>query len=187
MADRVFQRSSTPVAALTPPPTTWGGSAAPRRTPPLNTPPLNPQPSRTQPGSAIPLAEAALTAERAGLLSQLRDEIRSRHYSHRTEKAYAGWAGRFLCRLPRELRPRDADVSNVRQFLTDLALGNCSAATQNQAFSALLFLFRDVMRKDLAGLEDVVRAKRPEQVPQVLARGEVTIILGLLRGTPWLV
>jgi site-specific recombinase XerD len=139
------------------------------------------------PSSPTHAAEVALTAERTALLSRLRHEIRARHYSHRTEKAYAGWTGRFLCSLPSALHPRDAGVAHVRQFLTDLALGNCSSATQNQAFSALLFLFRDVMRKELAGLEDVVRAKRPEHVPLVLAGSEVASILGQLRGTPWLI
>jgi integron integrase len=84
------------------------------------------------------------------------------------------------------MRPRDADVSHVRQFLSGLALNNCSASTQNQAFSALLFLFREVMKRELAGLDDVVRAKRPEHIPLVLSRTEVAAILERIRGTPWL-
>jgi integron integrase len=142
---------------------------------------------RASPLPPIAPAESALLAERAALLSRLTEEIRDRHYSHRTAKAYAGWTGRFLCSLPRDLRPCDADVSHVRRFLSDLALGHCSASTQNQAFSALLFLFREVMKKELAGLEDVVRAKRPEHVPLVLARTEVAAILDRLRDTPWLI
>ena len=62
--------------------------------------------------------------------------------------------------------------------------GQVAASTQNQAFSALLFLFREVLKRDLAGLEQVVRAKRSVHVPQVLSRSEVTTILGHLRGTP---
>jgi integron integrase len=124
--------------------------------------------------------------ERTALLARLKEEIRARHYSRRTEKAYAGWIGRFLCGLPRDLPPGDAAAGHVRQFLTALALADCAASTQNQAFSALLFLFRDVMKKELAGLDEIVRAKRPDRVPQVLARAEVTAILAQLRGTPWL-
>jgi integron integrase len=165
-------RFATPIELLTPPPTSALGEVPQFRSVPL--PPASRQ------------SESSLMAERAALLARLREEIRARHYSRRTEKAYAGWTGRFLCGLPRDLRPRDADVGHVRQFLTRLALGDCAASTQNQAFSALLFLFRDVMRKELAGLDEIVRAKRPERVPQVLARTEVTAILSRLRGTPWL-
>jgi integron integrase len=168
---RVFPQSSTPVEVLTPPPMSWSDARSPR--------PVMAQAARPE--------EPALTAERAALLAELGDEIRARHYSNRTGKAYAGWAGRFLCALPGNLRPRSADASHVRRFLTDMALARCSASTQNQAFSALLFLFREVMRKELAGLENVVGAKQPEQVPMVLARTEVAAILDRLRGTPWLI
>ena len=133
-----------------------------------------------------PPSDTVLQAERADLLARIKDEIRTRHYSRRTGKAYAGWASRFLCGLPRHLRARDADTCHVRRFLSDLALGNCSASTQNQAFSALLFLFREVMKKELAGLDEIVRAKRPDQMPQVLSRTEVRTILDRLRGTHWL-
>jgi integron integrase len=172
MARSVPYRFATPVELLVPPPGWVDTSGILRPTRPIVV-------SRA--------SDTALMAERATLLTWLREEIRARHYSRRTEKAYAGWAGRFLCGLSRDMRPRDADASHVRRFLSDLAIGNCSASTQNQAFSALLFLFRDVMRKELAGLDDIVRAKRPEQVPQVLARAEVTAILGRLSGTPWLI
>jgi len=172
MARSVPYQFATPVELLVPP-TGWTDTSRVLR---VALPVPAPQPSDT-----------ALMAERAALLSQLKEEIGTRHYSHRTAKAYAGWTARFFCSLPRGLRPRDADVSDVRRFLTDLALGHCSASTQNQAFSALLFLFRDVMKKEIAGLEDVVRAKRPEQVPLVLARSEVAAILERLRGRPGLI
>jgi integron integrase len=168
---RHFPLSSTPVEALTPPPPSWSDLRTSRAN--------GPQAPRNE--------EPALAAERAAVLAQLGEEIRSRHYSHRTAKAYTGWAGRFLCALPGTLRPRNADVSHVRRFLNDMALGRCSASTQNQAFSALLFLFRQVMRKELAGLEDVVRTKQPDQAPMVLARTEVAAILDRLGGTPWLI
>jgi integron integrase len=124
--------------------------------------------------------------ERVALLRRLRETVRARHYSRRTEKAYVGWSGRFLCALPRDLRPAEADVGHVRRFLTELALSSCSASTQNQAFSAILFLFRNVLEREMSGLDDVVRAKRPEHLPQILAPAEVTAILGHLRGVPWL-
>jgi integron integrase len=126
-------------------------------------------------------------AERLKLISHLRETLRARHYSRRTEKAYLGWVSRFLCGLPRELSPERAEVSHVTRFLSRLAMQDrVAASTQNQAFSALLFLFREVLKRDLEGLDQVDRAKRPARVPQVLSRSEVSTILGRLHGTPWL-
>jgi len=132
-------------------------------------------------------SEADRIAERVQLLARLRETLRTRHYSRRTEKAYVGWIGRFLCGLPRELAPQDVDSAHVSRFLSRLAgQDRVAASTQNQAFSALLFLFREVLKRELGGLEQVIRAKQSVRVPQVLARTEVTAILGRLRGTPWL-
>jgi integrase len=86
------------------------------------------------------------------------------------------------------LLPRAASPSpEITQFLTSLATRrHVSASTQNQAFSALLFLYREVLGRELSGLQDVVRAKRPVRLPLVLARDEVSAILRHLYGTPWL-
>jgi integron integrase len=131
--------------------------------------------------------ESDVRAFRLKLVAGARETLRARHYSRRTEKAYIGWIARFLCGLPREVAPQQADVGHVTHFLNRLAMqGQVAASTQNQAFSALLFLFREVLKRDLAGLDQVVRAKRPLHVPQVLSRPEVATILGHLRGTPWL-
>jgi integron integrase len=166
MARQVPQGMPTPLEVLTPPSASWGRAPAPQAAPP------SPEP--------------AVFEERVALLARLKETIRRRHYSPRTEKAYVGWSGRFLCFLPREVQPSAAGIDDVRRFLTRLAMGRCAASTQNQAFSALLFLFREVLQREMAGLEDVIRAKRPEHVPQVLARSEVGSILSHLRGTPWL-
>jgi integron integrase len=78
-------------------------------------------------------------------------------------------------------------VGHVTSFLSRLAMKDrVAASTQNQAFSALLFLFREVLKRDLSGLDQVVRAKRPIRLPLVLTRAEVWAVLGRLRGTPWL-
>jgi integron integrase len=83
--------------------------------------------------------------------------------------------------------PSEMEAGEVRQFLSHLATArNVSASTQNQAFSALLFLYREVLRHDLSGLEQVVRARRAARLPVVLSRVEVTAVLRHLRGTPWL-
>jgi integron integrase len=121
------------------------------------------------------------------VIGRVRQTLRARHYSRRTERAYVAWVGRFLCALPRQLRPSDAAVGHVTGFLGRLAIDEkVAASTQNQAFSALLFLFREVLRRELAGLDDVARARRPERLPLVLSRAEVAAVLGRLRGTPWL-
>lgn len=120
------------------------------------------------------------------LLDEVRRQVRVRHYCLRTEQAYVGWIRRFILanhkRHPRELGGRE-----VEGFLTTLATqGQVAAGTQNQALSALLFLYRDVLKVDLPWMEHVVRAKRPARVPTVLSREEVARLLALLEGSAWL-
>jgi integron integrase len=121
------------------------------------------------------------------LLEQLRRALRLRHYSRRTEEVYVDWARRFVrscgLRHPRELGPAD-----VTRFLSGLAVDrHVSASTQNQALSAIVFLYRDVLDMPVGWLAGLVRAKRPQRVPVVLTRDEVRRVLRRLRGTPGLV
>ncbi|MGH7547073.1 MAG: integron integrase, partial [Gemmatimonadales bacterium] len=118
----------------------------------------------------------------SSLLAQLRRAIRVRHYSRRTEEAYVGWVRRFVrfsgLRHPRELGERD-----VTRFLSSLAVDRqVSASTQNQALSAIVFLYRDVLDMPVGWLAALVRAKRPARVPVVLTRDEVRRVLSRLRG-----
>jgi integron integrase len=118
------------------------------------------------------------------LLQRTRSVIRARHYSSRTEKAYVGWIRRY-CGAHGGRHPAQMGVPEVARYLAHLALdARVSASTQNQAFSALTFLYRDVLERPVEGLETVTRAKRPVRVPLVLARSEVQAVLGSLRGTP---
>jgi site-specific recombinase XerD len=114
----------------------------------------------------------------------MRSTIRARHYSPRTEKAYIGWAARFLAFC--EPRPvGSVEAADVARFLTHLATRDrISASTQNQAFSALLFLLQEALGREVGDVRDVVRAKRPVRVPLVLSRGEVATLLGAMQGTP---
>jgi integron integrase len=124
-----------------------------------------------------------LEAQRA-LLQRVRSTIRARHYSPCTEKAYLGWVRRFT-EFHGQADAARIGLAEVSRYLTHLATHErVSASTQNQAFSAIVFLFRDVLDRPIEGLEDVVRAKRPVRVPLVLSRDEVQAILGELRGTP---
>jgi integron integrase len=121
-------------------------------------------------------------ANRPRLLDVVRANLRTRHYSPRTEKAYVGWIRKFM-HFHGMRHPRDMGVPEIGAFLSALATReNVSASTQNQAFSALLFLYREVLERELSGLDRVVRAKRPVRVPLVLAREEVQAILSRLRG-----
>jgi integron integrase len=120
------------------------------------------------------------------LLDRVRLSIRARHYSPCTEKAYVAWVRRFVV-FHGKRHPDVMGAPEVAGFLAHLASkGRVSASTQNQAFSALLFLYREVLGRELAGLEDTPRAKRPVRVPLVLSREEVNTVLRHVRGTPWL-
>ncbi len=118
------------------------------------------------------------------LLDQLRDRIRVKHYSIRTEAQYVQWVRRFIL-FHGKRHPRDLGAPEVEAFLTHLAVeGGVAAATQNQALSALLFLYREVLGIDLPWLDNVTRAKRPQRLPVVLTRDEVRAVLGRMEGTP---
>lgn len=111
------------------------------------------------------------------LIEEVRRRIRARHYSVRTERAYVGWVRRFVLANGRR-HPRELQAVHVEAFLTALAVeGHVAASTQNQALAALLFLYREVLGVSLEGLEDIVRAKRPQRVPTVLSRAEVSALL----------
>ncbi|MDO9695684.1 MAG: integron integrase [Candidatus Latescibacteria bacterium] len=121
------------------------------------------------------------------LLDRVRSAIQVRHYSRRTEKAYVCWVRRFVifhgCR-----HPIDMGQKEIAAYLSHLAEARkVSASTQNQALSALLFLYREVLETDPGWVEDVVRAKRPVRVPVVLTAPEVAALLEHLHGAPWLV
>jgi integron integrase len=120
------------------------------------------------------------------LLDRVRHACRARHYSIRTEDAYARWAERFI-RFHRIRHPLDLAEPEVNAFLTDLAVnGHVAASTQNQALAALLFLYDAVLGRPLDELA-VVRASRPRRVPVVLTRDEVRAVLGRLDGVHGLI
>jgi len=120
------------------------------------------------------------------LLDEVRARIRARHYSLRTERAYVGWIRRFILANARR-HPRELGAPEVERFLTQLAVeGQVAASTQNQALSALLFLYREVLQVKLPWMEDVVRAKHSRHVPTVLSRDEIQALLARMDGRSWL-
>jgi integron integrase len=120
------------------------------------------------------------------LLDQVRGKIRLKHYSLRTEQAYTDWIRRFI-RFHGTRHPREMGAAEVEAFLTHLAVeGKVAASTQNQAKSALLFLYKEVLESELPWLDNVEQAKAPKRLPVVLTRAEVQALLTRLDGTHWL-
>ena len=121
------------------------------------------------------------------LLDQVRGKIRLKHYSIRTEQAYVDWIKRYILHFGKR-HPRDMGAAEVEQFLTYLAVNrNVSASTQNQAKSAILFLYKQVLGLELPWLDNVEQAKTPKHLPVVLTIHEVQSLLSRLSGTHWLI
>ena len=112
------------------------------------------------------------------LLDRVRNAIRVRHYSPRTEEAYVMWIRRYILYHGKR-HPSAMGANDVNAFLSHLAVDRTvSASTQNQALSALLFLYRHVLEEPLPWIDDIVRAQRPERLPVVLTIDEVRQVIG---------
>ena len=117
------------------------------------------------------------------LLERVIQAIRVRHYSLRTEEAYVCWIKRFI-KFHKNRHPNEMGEPEITQFLTYLATQrHVAASTQNQALSAILFLYQHVLQKELPWLDDVVRAKKPKRIPVVLSKNDVAALLKELSGT----
>src|SRR3989442_10010303 len=115
---------------------------------------------------------APSSAPKPRLLDQVRAAIRARHYSKRTEKSYVDWIKRFIF-FHNKRHPIEMGEAEINKFLTDLAVNKkVSASTQNQALSAILFLYQYVLKKELQWITRAVRAKKPERLPVVLTDPE---------------
>jgi integron integrase len=120
-------------------------------------------------------------------MEQVRRAIRLRHYSRRTEEAYAGWIRRYI-RFHGIRHPDALGPEHITSFLSALATdGHVSASTQNQALCAVLFMYRVVLGRDLGDIQGVVRARALKRLPVVLSRSEVKAVLAHLEGTSQLV
>lgn len=140
--------------------------------------------SRSKAGDATPVGHTSARAPK--LLDQVRARVRRLGYSSRTEEAYVGWVRRFILANGVQ-HPRALGAPEVERFLTRLAVQeHVSASTQNQALSALLFLYRQVLGIELPWMENITRAKKPERLPLVLSREEVQAVLNELNGVRWL-
>jgi integron integrase len=125
----------------------------------------------------ISIPGAGVQPQSPRLLDQVRDRLRLKHYSLRTESAYVGWIKRYIL-FHGKRHPREMGKAEVEAFLTSLAVErNVSASTQSQALSALLFLYGEVLGVDLPWLDGITRAKKPARLPTVLTREEVAALL----------
>ncbi len=140
-----------------------------------------------RPGPTTPATTAAIPLpQQPKLLDRLRDALRSRHYSRRTEQCYCHWVKRFIF-FHHVRHPAEMAEPEINAFLTHLAVNEkVSASTQNQALSAILFLYRHVLGRPIGNLGEVVRARRPTRLPVVLTRPEVKGLLGQLEADRWL-
>jgi len=137
-------------------------------------------------GESGAITGAGAAARKPTLFAEVRRRMRLKHYSVATERICVQWMRRFIFANGRR-HPRELGGEEVERFLSRLATeGDVAASTQNQALSALLFLYREVLRIDLPWMENVVRAKRPRRVPVVLADDEVTRLLAAMDGRTWL-
>ena len=119
------------------------------------------------------------------LLDRVRDAIRLKHYSIRTEQAYVAWIRRFIL-YHRKKHPMDMGENEIRDFLTHLAVkGKVAASTQNQALNAIVFLYKQVLQRELGDFSQAVRAKRPIRKLVVLTPGEVNLLLKCLSHKPY--
>jgi integron integrase len=120
------------------------------------------------------------------LLDQVRDTIRRKHYSIRTEQSYIDWIKRFIY-FHNKQHPRDLSESHITEFLNFLAVQKkVASSTQNQALCAMVFLYREVIKKDLSQFVDLVHAKRPSRLPVVFTPDEIRTILLQLDGVTWI-
>ena len=137
---------------------------------------------------AAPITSAVPEAAPAPkLLDRMRNHLRTRHYSIRTETAYVDWARRFIL-FHGKRHPQEMGGAEVEAFLTHLAVNrHVSASTQNQAKAAILYLYKQVLQIELAWLDEVVQAKTPKRLPVVLTASEVRSLLLHMQGTTGLV
>ncbi|MEK7811751.1 MAG: integron integrase [Pseudomonadota bacterium] len=132
-------------------------------------------------------SDKSTTLKPPKLLDQVRDKLRVKHYSIRTEQAYLGWIKRYIY-FHDKTHPKDLGAQDIEAFLTHLAVaGKVSASTQNLAKSSLLFLYREVLEIQLPWLDNVTQAKAPKRLPVVLTVAEVQSVLSRLSGSHLLI
>ena len=118
------------------------------------------------------------------LLDQVKTHLRSLHYSRRTEESYINWIKRFII-FNNKIHPEQIGKDQIRKFLNHLAVErNVSASTQNQALQAILFLYKEIIHKDVGWVDDIQRPVKPKHIPVVFSQSEARIVLNNMSGLP---
>ena len=116
------------------------------------------------------------------LLDQVRETIRTKHYSIRTEQSYVQWVRRYIL-FHNKRHPKDMGEKEINEFLKHLAVNrNVTASTQTQALCAILFLYKEVLNEEIGFVENIYRAKKPRRLPVVFTRQEIREIMQHLSG-----
>ncbi len=116
------------------------------------------------------------------ILDQLRNRIRAKHFSLRTEQNYVQWIKRFIL-FHHKRHPREMAAKEINEYLTYLAVkANVAAATQNQALNAIIFFYREILNRDIPNIGEFIRAKTTQRLPVVLSKDEVNHLLNHLEG-----
>ncbi len=139
-------------------------------------------------GTALAVHEAGPAgARQPRLLDRVREAIRTRHYSRRTEKTYVAWIRRYIL-FHGKRHPTEMGAAEITRFLTSLAVdGKVAAATQNQALNALVFFYKEVLGRPFGELGEVLRASKPKRLPEVLTVEQTRRLLEGMFGTPQLI
>jgi integron integrase len=125
--------------------------------------------------------------QKVKLLDQVRNELRVKHYSLRTEKSYTSWIKRFIL-FHNKRHPNEMGADEIRAFINHLAIkDHVSSSTQNQALQAILFLYKNILKKDIEFINEISRAKKIKHLPIVFSKSETTKIFENLNGVPKLV
>ncbi|MCI0496065.1 integron integrase [candidate division KSB1 bacterium] len=131
-------------------------------------------------------SQTSTPVKKPKLLDQVRDTIRTKHYSMKTEEAYVHWIKRFIL-FHNKRHPKEMGEKEINQFITHLAVKEkVSASTQNQALCAIIFLYKQVLKIDIGDLGNIIWAKKPDRVPVVFTRSEAQAVLSQLTGMNWL-
>ena len=118
------------------------------------------------------------------LLEQVSDALRTKHYAYRTEQTYIDWIKRYII-FHKKRHPKDMDANEIREFITYLATERkVATSTQNQALSAILFLYRTVLEKEIILPPELINPSRPKRLPTVLTHTEAMSVINHMRGTP---
>lgn len=129
------------------------------------------------------LSAAQKTSSEPKLLDKVKIDLRTKHYSKKTEEAYLKWIKEFIY-FNNKKHPLELTKENIEKYLSELAVKrNVSASTQNQALSAILYLYRNVLKEEVGWLNDVIRAKRSARIPVVFTRDEIQKVFSYLEGT----